>query len=130
MPSPGTHPFLEMRNDEEKITQVTQEIESRVIKKLSRNFSRTEFRILSALSKLEEIVLNPQVRTQFGAVPGTIQNADVENQGPNEDRSQNDPRPEVRHSVYPTSQSANAEPNEVLCIFLSLFHMFKVPWAI
>ena len=48
---------------EEYITQVSKEIEGRVTKKLSHEFSGTEFRILDALSKLDEFLLNPQVRT-------------------------------------------------------------------
>ena len=45
--------------NEEYITQVTEEIESRVTKKLSQEFSRSESRILGALSKLDEFLLNP-----------------------------------------------------------------------
>ena len=45
------------------ISQVSEEIEGRVTKKLSKEFSRTESRILGALSKLDEFVLNPQLRT-------------------------------------------------------------------
>ena len=82
------------------VTQVSEEIEGRVTKKLSHEFSRTEYHILGALSKLDEFLLNPQVRTQSGTVPGTSRNADVENQEPNEDRSQNNPHPEVGSSVY------------------------------
>ena len=48
---------------EELITQVSEEIKGRVTKKLSQEFSRTESRILGALSKLDEFLLNPQVRT-------------------------------------------------------------------
>ena len=57
------------------ISQVSEEIEGRVPKKLSREFSKTESRILGALSKLDEFLLNPQVRTCFVAVPGTSRNA-------------------------------------------------------
>ena len=45
------------------ISQVSEEIEGRVSKKLSKEFSRTESRILGALSKLDEFLLNLQVRT-------------------------------------------------------------------
>ena len=44
------------------ISQVSEEIEGRVTKKLSKEFNKTESRILGALSKLEEFLLNPQVR--------------------------------------------------------------------
>ena len=56
---------------QEYISQVSEDIEGRVTKKLSREFSRTESRILGALSKLDEFFLNPQVRTCSVAVPGT-----------------------------------------------------------
>ena len=51
------------RIKEEKITQVSKEIEGRVTKKLFQEFSRTESRFLGALSKSEEYLLNPQIRT-------------------------------------------------------------------
>ena len=56
---------------EEYITQVSKEIEGRLTKKLSQDFSRTESRILFALSKLDEALLIPQVQTCSLAVPGT-----------------------------------------------------------
>ncbi len=54
------------RINEEYITQVFEEIEGRVTQKLSPEFSRTECCILGALSKLDEFLLNPQVRTRSG----------------------------------------------------------------
>ena len=48
---------------EEYITQVSEEIEERVTKKLSQEFSRTESRVFGALSKFDEFLLNPQVGT-------------------------------------------------------------------
>ena len=80
------------------ISQVSEEIEGRVTKKLSKEFSRTESRILGALSKLDEFLLNPQVRTCSVAVPGTSRSSNVENQGTNEDRPSDDPGPEVEFS--------------------------------
>ena len=50
-------------------SQVSEEIEGRVTKKLSKEFSWTESRILGALSELDEFLLNPQVRTFSVAVP-------------------------------------------------------------
>ena len=47
------------------ISQVSEEIEGRVSKKLSKEFSKTESRILGALSTLDEFPLNPN----FGLVP-------------------------------------------------------------
>ena len=73
---------------EEYITQVSEEIEGRVTIKLTQEFSRTESRLLSALSKLDEFLLNPQVRTCFGTVAGTSRNNGLENREPTRDRSQ------------------------------------------
>ena len=84
------------RINEEYITQVFEEIQGRVTEKLSQDFSRTESRILCALSKLDEFLLNPQITTHSGTVPGTFRNTNVENQGTNEeDDSQSDPHPEA-----------------------------------
>ena len=76
------------------ISQVSEEIEGRVTKKLSKEFSKTESRILGALSKIDEF-LNPQVRTCSVAVQGTSRNAISENRETHGDRSSNDPYPEV-----------------------------------
>ena len=83
------------RINEEYITHVSEEIEGRVTKKLSQEFSRTESHILGALSKLDEFLLNQQIRTHSETVPGTFRNTNVENQGTNEDDSQSDPHPEA-----------------------------------
>ena len=53
---------LESKMAEEYISQVSEEIERTVIKKLSRDFSGTESRISGALSKLDEFLPNRQVR--------------------------------------------------------------------
>ena len=96
---------------EDYTAQVSEEIEGRVIKKLSREFSRTESRILGALSKLDEFLLNPQVRTFSGTTPGTFRNTDVENQESSGDRSQNDPHPEVEFSACRASNLADSDPD-------------------
>ena len=83
------------RINEEYITQHSEKIEGRVSEKLSQEFSRTESRILGALSKLDEFLLNPQITTHSGTVPGTFRNTNVENRGTNEDDSQSDPHPEA-----------------------------------
>ena len=82
------------------ISQVSEEIEGRVTKKLSKEFSRTESRILGALSKLDEFLLNPQVRTCSVAVPGTSRNKNSENRETTGDRSSDDPCPKVRYSSH------------------------------
>ena len=77
------------------ISQVSEEIKGRVTKKLSNEFSKTESRILEALSKLDEFHLNPQIRTCSVAVQETSRNANSENRETHGDRSSNDPYPEV-----------------------------------
>ena len=100
------------RINEEFITQISEEIEGRVTKKLSEEFSRTQSRILGALSKLDEFLLNPQLRTHSGTVPGTIRNSNVKNQGTNEDDSQSDPHPEVGPSVCQPRHSIESDIDE------------------
>ena len=97
------------RINEEYITQVSEGIESRVTKKLSQEFSRAESRILGALSKLDEFLLNPQITTHFETVPGTFRNTNVENQGTNKDDSQIDPHPEAGIFCGQTTQHSDLE---------------------
>ena len=78
---------------QEYISQVSEEIEGRVTKKLSKDFSRTESRILGSLSTLDEFLLNPQVRTCSVAIPGLSRNDDSESREPTGDRSLNGPCP-------------------------------------
>ena len=63
----------------EYITQLSKKIEWKVTKKLSQEFSRTEPRILGALSKLDDFLWNPQIRTFSGSVLGTSRDNDLEN---------------------------------------------------
>ena len=90
--------ILDPELTQDYISQVSEEIEGRVTKRLSKEFSRTESGILGALSKLDEFLLNPQVRTCSVAVPGTSRSSNLENQGANEDRPSDDPGPEVEFS--------------------------------
>ena len=55
---------------------------------------------MGALSKLDEFVLNPQVRTCSVAVPGTARNNNSENRETTGDRSSDDPCLEVRYSSH------------------------------
>ena len=100
------------RINEEYITQICEEIEGRVTKKLSQEFSRTESRILCALSKLGEFLLNPQIRTHSGTVPGKFRNTKVENQEANEDRSQDDSYSEVGPCVCQSRHSIDSDLDE------------------
>ena len=97
---------------QEYISQVSEEIEGRVTKKLSKDISMTESRILGALSKLDEFLLNPQVRTCSVAVPGTSRNSNSENREPNEDRSLDDPCPEARFSSHHSGNLNSSEAED------------------
>ena len=96
------------RINEEYIIQLSEKIEGRVTKKLSQESSRTESRILGALSKLDEFLLSPQIRTHSGTVPGTFRNTNVENQGTNKDDSQSDPHPEA--GIFRSQITQNSGP--------------------
>ena len=90
------------------ISQVSEEIEGRVTKKLSKEFNKTESRLLGALSKLDEFLLNPQVRT-CSVVQGASRNANSENRETHGDRSSNDPYPEVGYFPYHSGQLNNPD---------------------
>ena len=91
------------------ISEVSEEIEGRVTKKLSKEFSKTESRNLGALSKLDELLLNPQVRTCSVAVPGTSSNNNSENRETIGDCSSGDPYPEVGYFSHHSGQLNNPE---------------------
>ena len=83
------------RSQEDYITQVSEEIEGRVTKRLSKEFSRTENRILGALARLDDFLMNPLLPGGSGTTPEPTRNASGINQGTNDDDSQNDPHPEA-----------------------------------
>ena len=70
--------ILDLELTQDFFSQVSEEIEGRVTKKLSKEFNKTESRILGALSKLDEFLLNPQVRT-CSVIQGASRNANLEN---------------------------------------------------
>ena len=94
---------------QEYFSQVSEEIEGRVTKTHSEEFSQTESRILGALSKLDEFLLNPQYLSCSVAVPGTSRNNDSENREPTGDRSLCDHCPEV---VFSASHPSNLDDSE------------------
>ena len=77
------------------ISQVSDEIEGRVSRKLSNEFSRTESGIFGTLSEPDEFLLNPQVRTFSVAVSGTTGNNISEKRETTGDRSSDNPCPTV-----------------------------------
>ena len=110
------------------ISQVSEQIEGRVTKKLSKEFSRTESRTLTALSKLDEFFLNSLVRTCSVDVRGTSRNNNSENRETTGDRSSDDPCPEVRysshHSGHLSSPEAEDYPNSYRILFLRFNPIF------
>ena len=83
------------RSQEDYLTQVSEEIEGRVTKRLSKNFSKTKNRILGALARLDDFLMNPLLPGHSGTTPEPSRNALNTSQGTNEDDSQNDRRPET-----------------------------------
>ena len=98
------------RSQEDYITQVSDEIDGRVTKTLSKEFSRTENRILGALARLDGFLMNPLLPGYSGATPEPTRNASSNNQGTNEDDSQNDPHPEA--GLFHGQTTRNAGPEE------------------
>ena len=82
-------------SQEDYITQLSEEIEGRVTKRLSKEFSRTGNRILGALAQLDDFLMNPLVPGHSGTTPEPTRNSSHNNQGTKEDGSQNDPHPEA-----------------------------------
>ena len=121
---------LDPKMAQEYISQVFEEIEERVTKKLSKEFSRTESRILGALSNLDEILLNPQIRTCSVAVPGTSRNSNSENREPTGDRSLDNPCPELRFSSHHSGNLNSSEIEEYPHTILNVFHprASKIYW--
>ena len=97
---------------QEYISQVSEKIGGRVTKKFPGEFSRTASRILCAVSKLDEVLLNPQVRNCSVAVPGTSRNSDLENREPTGGRSLNAPCPEAKFSSYHSDNLNDPELEE------------------
>ena len=83
------------RSQEDYLTQVSEEIEGGVTKKLSQEFSRTENRILGALARLDDFLMNPLLQGHYGTTPERSRNMFSINQGTNEDDSQSNPHPEA-----------------------------------
>ena len=98
------------RSQEDYITQFSEEIEGKVTKKLSKEFSRTENRILGALARLDNLLMNPPLQGHSWTIPEPSRNALSKSQGTNEDGSQNDPHPEA--VVFHGQMTQNSGPEE------------------
>ena len=90
------------------ISQVSEEIEGRVTKKLSNEYNKTESRMLGALSKLDEFLLNPQVRI-CSVVQGASRSANSENREIHGDRCSKEPYPEGGYFSHHSGQLNSPE---------------------
>ena len=77
--------------------------------KLSEEFSRTESRILGALSRLDDFLLNPLIQGYSRTTLEASRNAYGTNQATNEEHSQSDRHPEASVFQNQTSQNSRSE---------------------
>ena len=98
------------RSQGDYITQVSEEIEGRVTKRLSKEFSRTENCILGALTRLDDFLMHPLLQGHSVAAPEASQNPLSTSKGTNEDDSQNDPHPEA--GLFHSQITQNSGPAE------------------
>ena len=103
------------RSQEDYVTQVSEEIEGRVTKRLSKEFSRTENRILGALARLDDFLMNQLLQGHSGTTPEASRNALSTSQGTNEDDSQNDPHPEAGIFINQMTQNSGPEDGHDSC---------------
>ena len=116
------------RSQEEYITQVSEEIEGRVTKRLSKEFSRTENCILGALARLDDFLINPLLPGYSGTTPEPTRSALGNNQGTNEDDSQNDPHPEA--GLFHGQTTRNAGPEDGHDSFSWVKRRYRKKWEI
>ena len=125
--SSRTQNVLDPELTQDYISQVSEEIEGRVTKKLSKELRKTESRILGALSKLDKLLLNPQFRVCSVAVPGTSRNTILENRETTGDRSSDDPCPEVgyfsHHSGQLNSPETENNPHNIAYYKVTDYHL-------
>ena len=76
-------------------TQVSEENDGRVTKKLSQEFCRTEKRILGPLCRLNDFLMNPLIQGHSRTTAETSRNGYGSNQGTNEDDCLSDLHPEA-----------------------------------
>ena len=76
---------------------------------MSKEFSRTKNRILGALARLDDFLMNPLIQGHSGTTPEMSRNAFSTNQGTNEDDAQSDPHPEAGISGNQMMQNSGHE---------------------
>ena len=97
------------RTQEDYITQISEEIEGKVTKKLSQKFSRTENRMLGAIARQDDYFMNPLIQCHSGTAPETSRNTYGLNQGTHEDDSQSDLHPEAGIFHNQTTRNSGLE---------------------
>ena len=102
------------RSQEDYLTQVSEEIEGRVTRRLSKEFSRTENRIIGALARLDDFLMNPLIQGHSGNAPETYGSAFHTSQGTNEDVSQSDSHPEAGIFKKQTTQNSGSDDGHVM----------------
>ena len=104
------------RSKEDYITQISEEIEERVTKKFSQEFSRTENRILSALARPDDFPTNPLIQGHSGTAPETSRNVFSISRVTNEDDSQSNPHPEAGIFNNQMTQNSGREDGHDTCM--------------
>ena len=99
-----------LRSQQDYITQVSEEIEGRVTRKLSQEISRTENLILGALARLDDFLMNPLVQGHSATAPETSRNVFSIHQGTNEDDSQSNSHPEA--GLFNNQVTQNSGPED------------------
>ena len=97
------------RSQEDYTTQVSEEIEGRVTKKFSKEFSGTKNHILGVLARLDDFRMIPLIQGRSGNTPETSQNVFSINEGTNEDDTQSDPHHEAGLSNNQMTQNSGPE---------------------
>ena len=96
-------------SQEDYNTQVSEEFQGRVTKKLSQEFSKTENRMMGAPAQLDHFLMNPLFQDHTGTAPKTSRNAFGKKQGTNEDDSESDPHPEAGFLCSQTAKNSDRE---------------------
>ena len=97
------------RNQDDYITQMKKEIESRMTKTLFQEFSWTDNCNLGTLSQLDDFLLNPQAPCHSEYVRELSWSSSTENQRTNEDRFRSDPCLKLGVSMSQSSQELYAK---------------------
>ena len=98
------------RSQENYITQVSEEIKGTVTKNLSQEFGRLESCILGALSRFDDLLLNPLIQGHSGNATETSRNTYGTNQGTNENDSHSDPHHGA--GIFQSQTTRNSGPKE------------------